>query len=463
MAGLDNGYGSGNQERTNDGLFKSVYEKMSQADRDRLATTPLITSVQTGEVIGEISRDELAAQGGGSEDRGQGWADTNGMNGAAENLIEGKTITHNGKEYNVVESIFRWYSPLVFDLDGDGMELTSNEDGTVFDLDGDGKKDKTAWTKSGQGFDDAFLVLDRDGNGSIDSGKELFGDQHGAANGYEELAKLDSNKDGKIDANDTAYTELKLWADMDGDGESDEGELKTLAEMGVTSISTQYTGKLGQKHDEHGNDISLESTFTRVVDGEEKTLKTVDAFFVNRDAVTAETIDASSLDALTSSLLESFKEYAEIKDASYVPPAPASNTAADGSQSAAQTELEKELEAAREAEERRKAFVSSQVELIEGEKSSLESDLSLVDSELSSLESSPETEDEEEFIPVPNNAVEDSSTPSATAANTSRTVTRNSDDSNASARSSAQSRQTYLSSEISSRDSEISRLKADIS
>ncbi len=250
---------------------------------------------------------------------------------------------------------------------------------------------------------------------------------------------------------------------MDGDGESDEGELKTLAEMGVTSISTQYTGKLGQKHDEHGNDISLESTFTRVVDGEEKTLKTVDAFFVNRDAVTAETIDASSLDALTSSLLESFKEYAEIKDASYVPPAPASNTAADGSQSAAQTELEKELEAAREAEERRKAFVSSQVELIEGEKSSLESDLSLVDSELSSLESSPETEDEEEFIPVPNNAVEDSSTPSATAANTSRTVTRNSDDSNASARSSAQSRQTYLSSEISSRDSEISRLKADIS
>ncbi len=164
VAGLDNGYGSGNQERTNDDLFKSVYEKMSQADRDRLATTPLIISVQTGEVIGEISEAELSAQGGGSQSQGQGWADTNGMNGAAENLIEGKTITHNGKEYNVVESIFRWYSPLVFDLDGDGIELTSNEDGTVFDLDGDGKKDKTAWTESGQGFDDAFLVLDRDGN-----------------------------------------------------------------------------------------------------------------------------------------------------------------------------------------------------------------------------------------------------------------------------------------------------------
>ena len=455
VGGLDNGYGTGNSEKTNDDLFKSVYEKMSQADKDKLATTPVIVDVQTGKIIGEISQSDLSAQGGAT----QGWADTNGMNGAAENSIEGKTIDYKGQKYEVVESIFRWSSPIILDLDGDGLQLTSTEDGTVFDLDGDGKKDKTAWTKSGQGFDDAFLVLDRDKNGSIDSGKELFGDQHGAANGYEELAKLDSNKDGKIDKDDSAYSELKLWADIDGDGQSGEGELKTLAEMGVTSISTKYTGGLGQKHDEFGNDISLESSFTRVVDGEEKTLKTVDAFFVNRDAATAETIETGSIDGLTSSLLASFKEYADIQDASYVPPSASSNTAAGSSESGAQTEFEKELEAEKKVEERRQAFVSSQIDSAEGEKSSLESDLSLAENELSTVESAPEAEEE---VIISNEHLVSSEDGDVTPAGVRTGTVRASDDSNSANKASAQSKHAYLSSQISSKDSEISRLRASI-
>jgi hypothetical protein len=271
--GLDNGFGSGsgNVNRENDALFKSVYEKMSADDKERLATTPLVVDILTGKVLGETGR-----QGGES------WADAAHNGSTPNNSIEGTTISVEGTTHKVAESIFRWDSPVILDMDGDGIDLTSNEDGTVFDIDGDGKQDQVSWTKSGQGFDDAFLVLDKNKNGEIDSGKELFGDQNGSANGYDELAKLDSNKDGTIDAKDAAYRELQVWADLDGDGKVGNGELKSLEEAGVTSISTQYTGTVGEKQDQYGNDISLESTFTRNVDGEEKTLKTVDAFFITQ-------------------------------------------------------------------------------------------------------------------------------------------------------------------------------------
>jgi hypothetical protein len=270
IAGLDNGMGTANVNTKNDSLFKSVYNKMSEEDKEKLATTSLVINVDTGEVIGE------------SEAKGESWGDAAHKGDTPNNSIEGKNIKVGDEVYKVAESTFRWSSPIILDMDGDGIELTSNEDGTVFDIDGDGKQDKTSWTKSGQGFDDAFLVLDKNKNGEIDSGKELFGDQNGSANGYDELAKLDSNKDGTIDTKDAAYKELQVWADLDGDGKVGNGELKSLEETGVTSISTQNTGTVGEKQDQHGNDISLESTFTRNVDGEEKTLKTVDAFFTMR-------------------------------------------------------------------------------------------------------------------------------------------------------------------------------------
>lgn len=169
--------------------------------------------------------------------------------------------------------------PLILDLDGDGIELTSIEDGTYFDLDGDGEIDEISWVESDGNFDDAFLALDRNGDGEINSGKELFGDQYGEEHGYDELAKFDSNDDGQIDANDDIYKDLQLWADMDKDGQVDEGELRSLEEMGVKSISLETSGEKGTEFDEHGNDISFKSTFVREVDGEEKVQETVSTFF----------------------------------------------------------------------------------------------------------------------------------------------------------------------------------------
>ena len=169
--------------------------------------------------------------------------------------------------------------PLILDLDGDGIELTSIDDGTYFDLDGDGSIDEASWIESDGNFDDAFLALDRNGDGEINSGRELFGDQYGEEHGYAELAKLDSNDDGVIDTKDDIYKDLKLWADMDKDGQVGEGELRTLEEMGVKSISLETSGEKGTDFDEHGNDISFKSTFVREVDGVETVQETVSTFF----------------------------------------------------------------------------------------------------------------------------------------------------------------------------------------
>ena len=136
--------------------------------------------------------------------------------------------------------------PLVIDLDGDGIELTDAASGVEFDLTGDGKKERSG-TVTG---DDAFLAYDRNGNGSIDSGRELFGDQHGAANGFAELAKFDGNRDAKIDAQDAVYGDLQLWTDRNANGRSEEDELRGLAAEGVSAISLDYRtyGITGEKN-----------------------------------------------------------------------------------------------------------------------------------------------------------------------------------------------------------------------
>lgn len=134
-----------------------------------------------------------------------------------------------------VEGEVQQGDPLVLDLDGDGIELTHHSAGAQFDLLGDGSKVSTAFVTGG----DAFLALDRNGNGLIDSGKELFGEQNGAANGFDELAKLDSNGDGVINKLDKGFDKLVLWKD-NGNGETEDGELVSLAEAGITQIGLNY-------------------------------------------------------------------------------------------------------------------------------------------------------------------------------------------------------------------------------
>lgn len=129
--------------------------------------------------------------------------------------------------------------PLVLDLDGDGIELTAGPFATVFDHNADALSTGTQWVKP----DDGFLVRDLDGSGTIDSGRELFGDQtvlpsgQNAATGFAALAPLDTNGDQHIDAADTAFGELGVWQDANQDGLSQAGEVATLGELGITQIN----------------------------------------------------------------------------------------------------------------------------------------------------------------------------------------------------------------------------------
>ncbi|NBP83345.1 hypothetical protein EBU60_05730 [bacterium] len=132
-----------------------------------------------------------------------------------------------------------------------------------FDLDADGKLDRVGWVGAGDGL----LARDLDGDGQIDDGSELFGeatvlaDGSRAKDGFEALAALDSNRDGQVDAQDEAYATLRIWSDANADGKTDAGELKSLAELGITSISTQ--AKPVTAFDE-GNLIGLTATYERV-------------------------------------------------------------------------------------------------------------------------------------------------------------------------------------------------------
>ncbi|NQY79303.1 MAG: hypothetical protein HRT47_03215 [Candidatus Caenarcaniphilales bacterium] len=220
--------------------------------------------------------------------------------------FEGKTSMQIGdmllKDVETM-SIHRHSTPLILDLDGDGIDLSSIEDGVTFDLTGDGVRDETAWTDAQNSFDDAFLVLDKNNDGQVNSGKELFGDQNGQDNGFDELATYDTNNDGVINSDDEVFEDLKLWADMDADGKVGEGEMKSLAELGIKSLNTGFTGEKGDVTDEHGNDLSMQGSFTREVNGEEVEGSMVDVLFVNQDA------EAQNLDDIVAILSKKMSDY----------------------------------------------------------------------------------------------------------------------------------------------------------
>ncbi|API86507.1 calcium-binding protein [Francisella uliginis] len=133
----------------------------------------------------------------------------------------------------------RYGDPLVVDLDRDGkLETTSANGDVLFDHDNDGQATGTGWVNA----DDGLLVRDIDGSGTIDSGRELFGDNTiksdgtKAVDGFDALNDLDSNNNNVFDSSDTAYEEVKVWQDKDQDGVTDEGELTSLADAGIDSI-----------------------------------------------------------------------------------------------------------------------------------------------------------------------------------------------------------------------------------
>jgi hypothetical protein len=152
-------------------------------------------------------------------------------------------------------------TPLVLDLGGRGVELTSLARGTRFDFAGTMTPVRTAWI-SGK---TAFLALDADGDGRITSGAELFGSDTPcaaggtAANGYEALARYDENGDGLIDAKDPVFARLRLWRDANGDGVGDADELVSLEPAGVVALELKHETR--QETDSHGNLLGERSRF----------------------------------------------------------------------------------------------------------------------------------------------------------------------------------------------------------
>jgi hypothetical protein len=135
-------------------------------------------------------------------------------------------------------------SPLVLDFSGAKIvhTLPLTHSGVEFDLNGDGLAEQVGWVAGDKA---AFLTIDLNHNGIVDSGRELFGDatslknKNKASDGFKALAQYDSNSDGRIDALDPAYSKLKLWFDRNGNGRSESNELVSLKAQKVKWISVR--------------------------------------------------------------------------------------------------------------------------------------------------------------------------------------------------------------------------------
>lgn len=163
---------------------------------------------------------------------------------------------------------FKFGTPLALDLDGDGIETLSIEEGVEFDILDTGTQVQTGWISG----DDALLAVDNNGNGKIDKRAELFGG--GVGEGFAKLKNFDSNDDGLVDASDVGFNALQVWQDANEDGVTDEGELVPLESTDITSLDTGYTDVFST--DAQGNVLGEHSSAT-LADG--SAIDLVDVYF----------------------------------------------------------------------------------------------------------------------------------------------------------------------------------------
>lgn len=210
-----------------------------------------------------------------------------------------------------------WLStPIVLDLNGDGVRTLGMEAGVQFDLFATHQPVHTGWVSGSDGL----LVLDRNSDGKITDGSELFGsstrlgsgDQ--APDGYAALREFDTNHDGVISAADSVFNNLRIWADANSNGNTDAGELKSLQSLDIAQISLDATE--GSATDS-GNLIGLVSSY-ETSDGVRHAA--ADVWFK---------VDASPLAAKVSDMAQSIRTFQEVGDVLALASTPLPTTASD--------------------------------------------------------------------------------------------------------------------------------------
>src|SRR5690606_11474096 len=144
-------------------------------------------------------------------------------------------------------------TPIAIDINGDGIETIPIEFGVYFDLDADGANERVGWLSS----TDGFLIIDKNKNGFVDNGSELFGDAYVLKNGelahdgFAAMLDIDSDGNMKLNSLDEQWGDLRIWRDTNSDGISDETELSYLDDLGLQEIDLSPV--IQRSHDNYGN------------------------------------------------------------------------------------------------------------------------------------------------------------------------------------------------------------------